>query len=468
MFVRMIYDEGLAHASYLIGCQGAGVAAVIDPRRDVREYIEIAASEGMRITAAIETHVHADFVSGVRELEAETGATIMRSGEGDVVWRGDWHLPGGRSLKDGDEIEIGSVALRVIHTPGHTAEHIALVVSSSEHAGVPMSVCTGDCLFVGDVGRPDLLETAMGVGGAAAASAAEQRESVQRLMDLPDHVQVWPAHGAGSACGKSMGGTLHSTIGYERAVNRMVSLATAGEAFDRDLLSDQPEAPEYFARAKRMNIDGPARWSGVGSLRAMSHADATEAVATRDAAILDTRPWDQFRMGHMPGALSVPLDGMFCTVAGSYVGDDQPVVLVAEPADAARARDLLSRVGVDRILGVVHPAEVAIGEREYTPECSPTQLSSMLEAGGVSVLDVRRADEFAEARLPGADRAVHVRLPSMLGSIAKGGRLAVMCRSGKRSARATSYLRRHGFDAMNVAGGIKAWIAAGLPTEGDG
>ncbi len=266
MFFRMLYDDKLAQASYIIGCQAVGEALIIDPQRDVDRYIQACVKEGLEITAVAETHIHADFLSGARELAEKTGATVYLSDEGDADWKYLWQdkKTGGGSydhllVLDGDIFRVGNIEIEVIHTPGHTPEHICfLITDKGGGASEPMGIASGDFVFVGDVGRPDLLETAAGVAGVKETSARVLRQSLLEFQKLPDFLQLWPGHGAGSACGKTLGAVPQSTVGYEKRFNPAVNAAVDEERFVRFILYGQPEPPLYFARMKKENKEGPA------------------------------------------------------------------------------------------------------------------------------------------------------------------------------------------------------------------
>jgi len=474
MLLRMIYDDRLAQAAWLIGCQRSGEAIVIDPERDVDRYIALARREGVRITAVAETHIHADFLSGARELAERLGARVYLSDEGDSDWKYQWldkRLAGGsyehRLLRDADTFTVGNIELRALHTPGHTPEHICfLVTDRGSGATEPMGVVTGDFLFVGDLGRPDLLETAAKIEGTKEPAARALYGSVRRLLELPDYLQVWPAHGAGSACGKALGAVPQSTIGYERRFNPAINIA-AGEtedAFVRSVLDGQPEPPMYFARMKRDNKLGP---KVLGELPSPSRLNAGELAAldSRETAILDTRPWDAFRAGHVPGSLFCPLDKLFFHVAGSYVGEDEPICLIATPDQIEQITRSLVRIGLDEVRGWFDASDLesiksAGGRLAATPELSAEQASRVLEDEHPLVLDVRGASEFADGHLPGARNIAYTRLAEHADEVPRDRRVLVNCRSGRRSGSACSYLARLGVEAINLAGGYLAWEQA--------
>jgi hydroxyacylglutathione hydrolase len=267
MYLRRFYDEGLAHASYLVGCQASGEAIVIDPARDTAPYHEDARDQGLNITGVTETHIHADYLSGTRQLAQETGARMYLSGEGGEDWSYQFASPRDTIVRDGDLIEIGKLTLKVLHTPGHTPEHLSFLLTDHPASEQPIGIFTGDFVFVGDVGRPDLLEKAAGVAGTMEAGARRLFQSLKRISQLPDHLQIWPAHGAGSACGKGLGSVPSSVLGYEKMVNWAFRI-TDQEEFVREVLAGQPEAPKYFAEMKRANKVGPdTLWSTCGAWR---------------------------------------------------------------------------------------------------------------------------------------------------------------------------------------------------------
>lgn len=467
MFFRMIYDDKLAQAAYLIGCQRTGEAIIIDPERDVDRYIAAAAREKLRIVAAAETHIHADFLSGAREL-AERGAAVYLSDEGDADWKYQWldRKTGGgayshRLLKDGDTFRIGNIEFRVLHTPGHTPEHVCFLVTDlGGGASQPMGILTGDFVFVGDVGRPDLLESAAGFADAAAPSARRLYQSIRRFAALPDYLQVWPAHGAGSACGKALGAVPQSTVGYEKRFNASLRAAESEQQFVDFILEGQPEPPLYFARMKRDNKLGPRVLGELPRPRRLSTADLATLDASR-VALVDTRPWPAFREAHVPGSLFHPLTSSFNTDAGSMIDEHEEIALVVEPARVEEAVRDLVRIGLDRIVGWIPPEVVEehnrTGPAAATPEVGVDRAREMIARGGAFVLDVRRASEFSQGRIPGAKNIAHTRLASRLAEIPRDRPVLVNCRSGARSASSVALLRRHGFDAINLGGGILAW-----------
>ncbi len=473
MLFRLIYDDRLAQAAYLIGCQRAREAIIIDPERDVDRYIDAAREEGLRITAVAETHIHADFLSGARELAERVGATVYVSDEGGPDWRTQWlnSKSGGgsyphRLLHDGDTFTLGAITFRVMHTPGHTPEHICFIVTDGGvGASEPMGVLTGDFVFVGDLGRPDLLESAAGLEGVKEPSARALFDSVARFGVLPDFTQVWPGHGAGSSCGKALGAIPQSTVGYEKRFNPALLAASEKGSFVRFILDGQPEPPMYFARMKRDNKVGPAILGSLPKPPEMN-VSALCAIDASRAFVLDMRPWSEFRAGHLPGAISALPDRTFPTVAGSFVEEKSPIYLIGAGDQIEQAVRDLVRIGLDDIRGYATPQTLAACAENgtplaTTPEIDAQALKDKMGVEPVFLLDVRRASEFEAGHLPGAVNAAHTRLPERLGEIPRDVPIVVNCQGGTRSARASSYLERAGYSVTNLAGGFSGWAKSG-------
>jgi hydroxyacylglutathione hydrolase len=468
MFFRQIRDAALAQYAYLVGCQRTGEALLIDPERDVDRYLELAASEGLRIVAVTETHIHADFLSGAREL-AHRGVHAYLSGEGGPDWSYRWPEEDGvpfSLLRHGDTFSVGKVEIRVLHTPGHTPEHLSfLITDRGGGADEPMGVLSGDFVFVGDAGRPDLLESAAGVEGAMRQGAVTLRSSLLSFLDLPDYLQLWPGHGAGSACGKALGAVPESTVGYERRFNPAVQAARAGEPQFLDYVLDaQPEPPLYFGRMKRLNRDGPPL---LGSLPRpeMISAAALGALAGRlDVAVVDARrDRSAFMRAHLTSALYAPLDSAFPTVTGSFVSPELPIYLVVGEDGLDEALRALVRVGLDRVVGWAAPAaleQLAPDQLSAIEELDIGRLRERSGVPGALPLDVRRLSEFREGHVDGAVIAPHARLLESLERLPRDRELLVYCRTGSRSAVSAALLRRHGFNAVYVNGAIERIDAA--------
>ena len=477
MFFQRFYDQPLAQASYLVGCQRTGEALVVDPNRDVARYVEAARAEGLRVTHVAETHIHADFVSGARELARHAGAELLLSDEGGDGWRYAYAADdGARLLKDGDRFMVGNIRVEVLHTPGHTPEHVSFLVTDTPAGAGPWGILTGDFVFVGDVGRPDLLERAAGHAGTMEAGARTLFRSLARFRALPDHVQVWPGHGAGSACGKALGAIPSSTVGYEKLANWGVA-ATDEAAFVSQVLAGQPEPPRYFATMKRINRDGPRLLDAFPRPPRLRAGDLADAL--RDGVVVDTRPAAAFAAGHVPGTLNIPLGGSFTTWAGWLLPYDHDVYLLVDDADGDAAADAvraLALIGLDRVAGVFgRDAVPAWGTGagralERLPRTTAAELAPLLARGAARVVDVRAHDEWAAGHLPGSTNVPLGHVAEQAAALRDGlppeAPLVVQCQSGARSAIAASVLQARGVPhVVNLAGGIAAWREAGLPVE---
>jgi len=469
MFVKRFFEPKLAQASYLIGCAGAGEALVIDPNRDAAPYIAAAAAEGARITHVTETHIHADFLSGSRELAARTGATLHLSDEGDADWKyqfaGD---PRTVLVKHGDRLTIGSVAIDIVHTPGHTPEHLTFLITDGAAANEPIAAATGDFIFVGDVGRPDLLERAAHYAGTMETSARSLYASLQRFAGRPDWLQIWPGHGAGSACGKGISAIPHSTLGYEKRFNWAFQTGSEAEFVAR-VLAGQPEPPRYFATMKQLNKAGPRL---LGGFPRPPHLDAARlpALLADGAIVVDTRRAADFALGHVPGTISIPLNGSFTTWAGWLLPYDADGYLLMDPKDNidTAVRDL-AMIGLDRVAGYFDPtaldAWTATGRPLGTiPQVQPADLAESLRHGRVTLVDVRNATEWQSGHIDGARHVPLGYLADRSEDLPRTSAVVLQCQTGARSSIGASLLRARGFDrVINLAGGISAWIGAGLP-----
>jgi len=462
MFFRQIYDEKLAEAAYLIGCQKTGEAIVIDPERDIDRYEKIAAQNGLRIVAAADTHIHADYLTGMREF-AEKGARIYASDEGDAEWKYLWlEKYDSVRLRHDDTFKVGNIRFRAIHTPGHTPEHLCYEVTDlGGGADAPMGVATGDFVFVGDLGRPDLLESAAGLQGIADPSAKRLYRTVKDFQSWPDYLQIWPGHGAGSACGKALGAVPQTTVGYEKRFNAAVRAATTEQAFVDFILEGQPEPPMYFARMKRDNKTGPRVLHALPRPRAFTAREVAQ-LDTRKVALIDTRDWPAFRDGHVAGSLFCPLTKSFNSDAGSFVTEDEDIVLIVDPARVDEAVRDLVRIGLDRAVAFLEPSTLAAFANDglllvKSKEIDVATARAAVDRGAFAVLDVRRAAEQSEGSVPGRLNIAHTRLKARLAELPKDRPILCHCKLGGRSAFATALLERHGFDVTNLAGGFEAW-----------
>ena len=452
MIFEQFYLGCLAHASYLVG--SGGMAAVVDPQRDVQIYLDTAANLGLRIAHIIETHLHADFVSGHRELAERTGATIyLGVGSGATFAH--------RAVGDGDSIDFGQCRLEFLHTPGHTLESVTVVVKDLERGPDPVAVLTGDTLFIGDAGRPDLCDTK-----TPAELAGLLYDSLHRkLLALPDDVLVYPAHGAGSLCGRNIGADRSSTIGRERRTNYALQ-PMEREQFVAMMTRDLPTRPEYFQRDVDVNRHGAPTLDSLPPLAALSPQEVC-ARQRQGVTILDTRPAPAYAAGHIPGSLQIGLGGQFAAWAGTVIGLDQDLILVGENPDAAgEARLRLARVGIERVQGVL---ERGIGAWEnadlplaITPQIAVKDLDA--RRGDFTIVDVRMQSEWNAGHIAAARLHPLANLRATLASLDPAAPTAVHCKGGYRSTIACSLLESAGFTQLsNVAGGFDAWIAAGLP-----
>ena len=460
MLLRYFYDSALAQASYMLGCQAAGEALVVDPARNITPYLETAAREGLRITQVTETHIHADFVSGARELAAATGAHCFLSGMGGPDWQyADAAATGCTLLVDGAQWWLGRVRLEALHTPGHTPEHLCILFTDTRAADQPMGIFTGDCLFAGDIGRPDLLETAAGVAGSKEIGARDQFHSIQRLKGFADYLLVLPGHGAGSACGKALGAVPSSTLGYEKLFNPAFQFSDEAP-FCAWLLSGQPETPRYFARMKRVNREGPALLRDLPAPVPLEGFILEDAV--RQGVVIDARSADQYNESHVPGAINIPATDRFSTYAGWIVDYARPTYLIAmEDALPELTRQLRS-IGVDDLPGCFPPEEVE-GTLDSLPVVSVAEAAGLV-AGGAPVIDVRGRSEYLDGHIAGARLIHYGLLERTLDTIPREGPLLLHCASGFRSQIAASILQKHGYaNAVHLRGGFQAWQAAGLP-----
>lgn len=460
MFFRQIVDPKLAQHAYLVGCQRTCEAVVIDPERDVDRYVAIARSQGLRIVAAAETHIHADFLSGCLELVERHGCRGYLSAEGGPEWQYEW-ADGRESvtlLRHGDRFGVGGVDFEVVHTPGHTPEHISfLITDRGAGATEPMGMVSGDFVFVGDLGRPDLLETAAGQAGAMEPSARRLHGSARGVFDLPDYLRIWPGHGAGSACGKALGAIPDTTAGYEKRFSPALAAVQRGEdAFVDYILEGQPEPPLYFGRMKEQNRRGPALLGPLPRPRELSGADLVEVARDPTTVVIDTRA---DRMGyyaaHIRGSIYAPLNTSFPTIAGSYVDPGSDIVLICRRAEVEGVVRDLVRIGLDRVASWAAPGALAEFQ-EAGGELASIEVVDFAEVDrrrtepGVQVLDVRRASEFAAARIEGARNIAHTRLAGRLAELPRSDELLVHCLSGARASAAASLLEREGFRVTAV------------------
>ncbi len=456
MFFRQYYLGCLSHASYLVGDTSTGRAAVVDPRRDVDEYLADAEAHGLLITHVIETHFHADFLSGHLELADRTGAAIVygAAAAGRTQFAIETH-------GDGDMIALGEVVLEILETPGHTPESISIVIRPTGPGSDPYGVMTGDTLFIGDVGRPDLLAA---VGFDADDLARQLYRSLHdKLLTLPDATKVFPAHGAGSACGKNLSTETISTIGEQRATNYALAPMTEGE-FIEAVTQGQSVAPLYFLFAATKNRESHELLAPV-AVRHLDLIEVQDAVAN-GAVVIDGRDDAAFAQGHLRGSINVGLGGRFAEYTGEVMTPGTPIVLVTDPGQEEIAATRLARIGFDDVVGALtDPIRTFVEHPEAVERLSRLSAAQLDErrrtVPGLVLVDVRNPGEVALGSIPGA---VHLSLPQLLlrlGELDRAAATVVFCAGGYRSAIASSLLRSHGFrDVSDVIGGFTAWTAA--------
>jgi hydroxyacylglutathione hydrolase len=462
MLLKYFYDKELAQASYLVGCAATGEALVVDPARDVTPYLQAAAQENLRITHVTETHIHADFVSGSRELAARTGATVYLSQMGDANWQYAFaDEPNVVLVNDGDMWMVGNIRVEAMHTPGHTPEHISFLITDTAGADRPIGIFTGDFLFVGDVGRPDLLE---GLEGGAehgkVIGAAKQFKSVQRIKTLPDYLQIWPGHGAGSACGKALGAIPSTTLGYEKLFNPALQFEDE-EKFVKWLLDDQPEIPRYFAQMKRVNRIGPKLLAELPAPTRATRLTLVEAI-DKGELVIDLRAAEEYRRSYLPGTINIPAtSSSFTTYVGWFVDYNRPLYLILP--DVAEREEVLSSlraIGVDKVAGYAGP-DVVNASSEPMPVMDAQQLAARKPANGLVIVDVRGRSEYREEHIAGARNIPLGFLPHNLDKLPHDHTIVVQCASGYRSQIAASLLRAKGFDnVVNLQASKEEWSKA--------
>lgn len=459
MLFERIYDEGLAQASYFIGCQRQGQAMVVDARRDIQVYLDLAAKHGMSIVAVTETHIHADYLSGTRELAAATGATIYLSGEGGEEWQYTFE---GTTIHHGDKITLGKITVTAQHTPGHTPEHLSFLVTDGAVADAPGYMLTGDFVFVGDLGRPDLLDEAAGGVDTRFAGARDLFKGLQEVfMPLPDHVQIHPAHGAGSPCGKALGAIPSTTVGYEKAYSWWAPYLESGDeqGFIDELLNGQPDAHAYFARMKKENRLGPALIGyPAPEPTQLSAQEVAEQLSQEQAIFIDTRDQHGVHAGTVTGALNVPA-GQQASTFGAWVIDPEtekrPLIILGDSATAQQMRDAFYRVGVDTVRYYTSDIEPLA---DFVPPMVSAQDLEATERA--TLLDVRAKGEYAAGSIPGAQQLSGGSALWRLDELPEpGSTLVTFCQSGVRNSVVASGLRRAGYRVVELEGSYAAWRA---------
>ena len=457
MFFQQVYDKTLAQASYFIGCQAKNEAIVIDAQRDIDVYLEIAKQNNMTITHITETHIHADFLAGSRELAAATGAQLYHSDEGGDNWQYEFPHIG---LKEGDKINVGNLSLEVMHTPGHTPESISFLLRDHPASDEPVMIFTGDFVFVGDIGRPDLLEEAAGMVGTKEVGAQQMFQSLKKFIALPDFIQVWPGHGAGSACGKALGSVPSSTVGYEKIRNWAFQFGDDYEAFKNYLLSDQPEAPYYFAMMKKLNkVDRPLL------VEVPKHPTISwsEAEKLTDVTLVDTRHKDEFAKGHVEGSINIQNNKALANWAGWVLNYTDKLLVIADEGAQEEITRKLMRIGLDNIQAFVTNLDGA--NLVKTKIVDADTVEEWKDKEDTVLLDVRGNSEFKNEHIPGAEHRFIGKLIKNLPSDIKDKNIIIQCQSGDRATIAYSFLEKNGFDNLyNYSGSFLDWKKNGKPT----
>ncbi len=458
MYFQHVYDKTLAQASYFIGCQKAGIAAVIDPKRDIDTYLEIAKQNNMQITHIFETHIHADFLTGSRELAAVTGAKMYLSDEGGEGWEYEFAHEG---LKHGSQVMVGNLKIDVLHTPGHTPESISFLLTDTPASKEPVMLFTGDFVFVGDIGRPDLLEKAAGMVGTQDKGAEQMYQSINLFANLPEFIQVWPGHGAGSACGKALGAVPSTTVGYEKKRNWAFQYGTNKTGFIDFLLTDQPEPPKYFAKMKELNkVDRPLL-TEVPTIKELSKSDLNAATA-KGIKLIDTRNKQDFEKGFIEGSINIQGNNSFATWMGWFVSYNEQFILVASPSQVDDLTRKLMRIGLDNIYGFVDAAK--INELSDAPLLTSTMvnISDVKANTTAEVIDLRGVAEYNSGHIAGATNVFVGTLLQNLAKVPKDKPVIIHCQGGDRAAIGYSLLVKEGYtNVSNYSPGMNEWIKEG-------
>lgn len=467
MFFKQFHLEGLGHASYVVGSEETGESLVLDPQRDVSAYFETARAQGMRVRYAIDTHGHNDYLSGL----AEVARYQQVAGAQSLTTLGFAHADLGyqhRPVHDGETIEMGEVVFEVLHTPGHTPEHVSLLVSDRSVGDEPAILLSGGALLVGDLARPDLLGSP---ADARRSASAFLRTLQEKILALPDHVEVFPTHVSGSLCGANIGSRLSTTVGYERRTNPVLCEIDSSDEFvsERFRLDNLPAVPPYWKRMRAQNLAGVPLVGALGEPPALA-PEIFADIQADGADVLDVRSATGFGAAHIPGALNVGLGSSFTTWAGTVLPESARTLLVLDrPSDLWEVAWQLLRIGyslpVGWLAGGMTTWAMQAQPLESIPQITVHDLKTRLEANEVAVLDVRQPAEWADGHIPGASFITGAELPSRLDEVPDASVVATVCESGYRSSVASSLLAAHGRGVVNVLGGMAAWNSAHYPIE---
>ena len=463
MFFERIYEEGLAQASYFVACQESKEAIIIDPKRDIDTYLQLAGRKKYKITKVTETHIHADFLSGSRELVQATGAELLLSNEGRDNWQYEFDHT---ALYDGDTFWLGNIKFEVLFTPGHTPEHISFLLTDTPASDAASMIFTGDFVFVGDVGRPDLLEETAGLTGTKVTGARQMFQSLKRFKQLPEYIQVWPGHGAGSACGKALGAVPGTTVGYEKIYNWALRQDNEND-FIEALLDGQPEPPKYFAMMKKLNkINRPL----IKELTPPDclNIDQLETALKENIPVIDTRDKILFAGAHIPGTINIQNNNDFSTWAGWLLSYDQPFILICDKNQVEEITRKLVRIGMDNIYGYFCDTD-GWNKRNSMQTLNlieASELGKIIAENNCDIIDVRGLNEYKEGHIKSAHHIHLGELYNRLNELEKDKHIVMHCASGDRSSTACSILQKEGFKKVtNLAGGFNAWKESGLEFE---
>lgn len=459
MLLEHIYDPDLAQGSYFIGCQVDNTAIVVDPRRDIQVYLDLAAKEGMTIVAVTETHIHADYLSGTLELANATGAQVYVSDEGGPDWIYGDGFDNAVRMKHGHQITLGNITVEAVHTPGHTPEHLAFLITDGAQTTEPGFMLSGDFVFVGDLGRPDLLDAAAGGVDTRFGGARDLFTSLKtQFLTLPDYVQVLPAHGSGSACGKALGAIPTTTVGYERNFSWWAKYLEADDVdgFVDELLNSQPDAHSYFGRMKVQNRQGPAVLGTLPQLIEHTPEQLKPVLEADEQILVDTRHHTERYVSAVGGALAIPDASKAAThIAWAYNPEEESRDLIVYAPDAETAnryRDHFIRVGVDALTGYVTSLDGLLGEGVPT-----MSLTEFLANTPDTVLDMRNITEYADGHIPGATQLAASRVVWNRDELPKDATIVTYCASGRRAAVGASALRRYGYNIVELDGNFGSW-----------
>ena len=448
MYFKSFFDKQLAQMAYLVGCQQTGEAIIIDPLRDIEGYVKAAEAEGLRITKGAETHIHADFTSGLRDVNRKLKAELFVSDMGDENWKYQNMPENTVYLRDGDTIEVGNIILEVLYTPGHTPESLSfLLTDKGGGSTVPMGIFSGDFLFVGDVGRPDLLESAAQMEGTTESGARDMYRSVQKAKDLPDHLQIWPGHGAGSACGKSLGAVPVSTLGYEKENNWAFQIE--GETdFKKELVDEQPEPPRYFSEMKNINKKNVPLAEDT-RVYPVSSNELTDL-------IIDLRPKEVYQAGHLYGTLNIPINDNFLSYVGWYLDYSSALTLIGSKKEADEAAKQLQLIGYDKVRGYIDPGNADTKAVSLNIKAAEFIKMYRKKETDLNILDVRSRSEWEDSHLEGAERVLFGDLLAEKVPFDKNKPVFIHCQTGVRSGIALGALEKRGFTSIiNISDGYE-------------